>query len=121
MHRERSKTALSSSSPDGLDEMCLVKNIGDKKRRRKIERESEKVLNFSYLDCYAVASLELSLGELSWGKCRIGLLWAINGKYREVRIVCAPPRQILDERGVKVLSQCDLPPKTTENLNVKED
>ena len=81
MHRERSKTALSLSSPDGLDEMCLVKNSGDKKRRRKIERESEKVLNFSYLDCYAVASLELSLGELSWGKMQN---WPFMGHKRQI-------------------------------------
>ena len=50
------KTALSSSSPDSR------RNVSRKVQRGQ-KTESEKVLNFSYLDCYAaVSSLELREG-----------------------------------------------------------
>ena len=53
------KTALSSSSPDSR------RNVSRKEQRgqKRLRRDSEKVLNFSYLDCYAaVSSLELREG-----------------------------------------------------------
>ena len=45
------KTALSSSSPDSR------RNVSRKEQRgqKRLRRDSEKVLNFSYLDCYAGA------------------------------------------------------------------
>ena len=61
------------------------RNVSRKEHRGQKEteedRESEKVLNFSYLDCYAVASLELSLGELSWGKMQN---WPFMGHKRQI-------------------------------------